>query len=54
MKFYTDDGSYDLVGNNTPMFFIRDASQVSDFIHSQKRMRTQGCGRTRSSATSGR
>ena len=37
LKFYTEEGNYDLVGNNTPVFFIRDASQFSDFIHSQKR-----------------
>ena len=38
MKFYTEEGNYDLVGNNTPVFFIRDPSKFSDFIHSQKRM----------------
>jgi catalase len=38
IKFYTEEGNYDLVGNNTPVFFIRDASKFSDFIHSQKRM----------------
>ncbi|MCW3064212.1 MAG: Catalase [Solirubrobacterales bacterium] len=38
IKFYTDHGNYDLVGNNTPIFFIRDPSKFSDFIHSQKRM----------------
>jgi catalase len=38
IKFYTDEGNYDLVGNNTPVFFIRDPSKFSDFIHSQKRM----------------
>ena len=37
LKFYTDEGNYDLVGNNTPVFFIRDPSKFSDFIHSQKR-----------------
>ncbi|WP_245928597.1 catalase [Murinocardiopsis flavida] len=37
LKFYTDEGNYDIVGNNTPIFFIRDPSQFSDFIHSQKR-----------------
>jgi catalase len=42
MKFYTEEGNYDLVGNNTPVFFIRDASQFSDFIHSQKRMPGSG------------
>ncbi len=38
LKFYTDEGNYDLVGNNTPVFFIRDPSKFQDFIHSQKRM----------------
>ena len=38
IKFYTEDGNYDLVGNNTPIFFIRDPSKFSDFIHSQKRL----------------
>jgi len=38
IKFYTEDGNYDLVGNNTPVFFIRDPSKFSDFIHSQKRL----------------
>jgi catalase len=37
VKFYTEEGNYDLVGNNTPIFFIRDPSKFSDFIHSQKR-----------------
>ncbi|MGC9962109.1 MAG: catalase [Acidimicrobiales bacterium] len=37
LKFYTDEGNYDMVGNNTPVFFIRDPSKFSDFIHSQKR-----------------
>ncbi|MBM7714373.1 catalase KatA [Siminovitchia sp. FSL H7-0308] len=37
VKFYTEDGNYDLVGNNTPVFFIRDAIKFPDFIHTQKR-----------------
>lgn len=37
LKFYTEDGNYDLVGNNTPIFFVRDALKFPDFIHSQKR-----------------
>ncbi|MHB1987318.1 MAG: catalase [Acidimicrobiales bacterium] len=37
LKFYTDQGNYDMVGNNTPVFFIRDPQKFSDFIHSQKR-----------------
>ncbi len=37
IKFYTDEGNYDLVGNNTPIFFVRDPSKFQDFIHSQKR-----------------
>jgi catalase len=36
VKFYTVDGNYDLVGNNTPIFFIRDPLKFPDFIHSQK------------------
>jgi catalase len=36
IKFYTEDGNYDLVGNNTPIFFIRDPLKFPDFIHSQK------------------
>src|ERR1700719_4603287 len=42
IKFYTDEGNYDLVGNNTPVFFIRDPSKFSDFIHSQKRRADTG------------
>jgi catalase len=42
LKFYTEDGNYDLVGNNTPTFFVRDASKFEDFIHSQKRMSDTG------------
>ena len=37
MKFYTEDGNWDLVGNNTPVFFIKDAKKFPDFIHTQKR-----------------
>ncbi|HEC1775769.1 catalase [Campylobacter sp. RKI_CA19_01128] len=37
IKFYTKEGNWDLVGNNTPTFFIRDAYKFPDFIHTQKR-----------------
>ncbi|MDQ0793111.1 catalase [Streptomyces sp. B1I3] len=37
LKFYTNEGNYDLVGNNTPVFFIKDPIKFPDFIHSQKR-----------------
>ncbi|MBO9666696.1 MAG: catalase [Bdellovibrio sp.] len=37
IKFYTEEGNWDLVGNNTPVFFERDPLKFSDFIHSQKR-----------------
>jgi catalase len=37
LKFYTDDGIWDLVGNNTPIFFIRDPTLFPSFIHTQKR-----------------
>lgn len=36
VKFYTDQGNYDLVGNNMPVFFIRDAMKFPDMIHSFK------------------
>ena len=36
VKFYTTDGNYDLTGNDTPIFFIRDPLKFPDFIHSQK------------------
>jgi catalase len=37
IKFYTEEGNWDLVGNNTPVFFIRDPLKFPDFIHTQKR-----------------
>ncbi|MCT7469681.1 catalase [Aliarcobacter cryaerophilus] len=37
LKFYTKEGNWDLVGNNTPVFFVRDAYKFPDFIHTQKR-----------------
>ncbi|MGE5315497.1 MAG: catalase [Acidobacteriota bacterium] len=36
VKFYTDEGNYDLVGNNIPVFFIQDAAKFPDFVHSVK------------------
>jgi catalase len=38
VKFYTEEGNWDMTGNNTPIFFIRDALKFGDFIHSQKRI----------------
>ena len=37
LKFYTEEGNWDLVGNNTPVFFVKDPKKFSDFIHTQKR-----------------
>ncbi len=37
VKFYTEEGNWDMVGNNTPIFFIRDPLKFGDFIHTQKR-----------------
>src|ERR1700751_3114370 len=37
LKFYTEEGNWDMVGNNTPVFFIRDGLKFPDFIHTQKR-----------------
>jgi catalase len=43
VKFYTEDGNWDLVGNNTPVFFIKDPKKFSDFIHTQKRDPRTNC-----------
>lgn len=37
VKFYTEEGNWDMVGNNTPVFFIRDPIKFPDFIHTQKK-----------------
>jgi len=37
LRFYTEQGNWDIVGNNTPVFFVRDALKFPDFIHTQKR-----------------
>ncbi|HEX5740481.1 MAG TPA: catalase [Pilimelia sp.] len=42
LKFYTAEGNYDLVGNNTPVFFIKDPIKFPDFIRSQKRRPDSG------------
>lgn len=42
LKFYTSEGNYDLVGNNTPVFFIRDTMIFPHFIRSQKRLPDSG------------
>jgi catalase len=42
IKIYTEDGNHDIVGNNTPVFFVRDPTKFQDFIHSQKRLPDTG------------
>jgi len=42
LKFYTEEGNYDMVGNNTPVFFVREPMKFPDFIHSQERMPDTG------------
>jgi catalase len=42
IKIYTGEGNHDLVGNNTPVFFVRDPTKFQDFIHSQKRLPDTG------------
>lgn len=37
LKFYTEEGNWDIVGNNTPVFFVRDPYKFPDFVHTQKR-----------------
>ena len=43
LKFYTEDGNWDLAGNNTPVFFIKDPKKFSHFIHTQKRDPKTNC-----------
>jgi len=43
VKFYTEDGNWDLAGNNTPIFFIKDPKKFSHFIHTQKRDPKTNC-----------
>ena len=42
LKFYTEEGNFDMVGNNTPIFFVRDPMKFQHFIHSQKRRADNG------------
>src|SRR5580765_4382547 len=42
VKFYTSEGNYDIVGNNTPVFFLRDPMKFPHFIRSQKRLPSSG------------
>ncbi len=42
LRFYTSAGNYDMVGNNTPVFFIRDPMKFQHFIRSQKRLQANG------------
>lgn len=42
LKFYTKEGNYDMVGNNTPVFFLRDPMKFQHFIRSQKRRADNG------------
>lgn len=37
VKFYTREGNFDVVGNNTPVFFLNDPQKFPDFVHSQKK-----------------
>jgi catalase len=43
LKFYTEDGNYDLTGNNTPVFFIHDPLKFPYFVHTQKRNPATNC-----------
>ncbi|MGO1255950.1 MAG: catalase [Microbacterium gubbeenense] len=42
LKFYTEEGNFDMVGNNTPVFFVRDPMKFAHFIRSQKRLPNNG------------
>ena len=54
LKFYTEDGNWDMVGNNTPIFFVRDAYKFPDFIRTQNVIPRPTCARPRRCSTSGR
>ena len=54
LKFYTSEGNFDMVGNNTPVFFVRDPMKFQNFIRSQKRMAANNLATTTCSGTSGR
>jgi catalase len=45
VKFYTDEGNWDLVGNNIPVFFIQDAMKFPDLVHAVKPEPHHGCRR---------
>jgi catalase len=47
VKFYTDEGNWDLVGNNIPVFFIQDAMKFPDLVHAVKPEPHNGCRRPR-------
>lgn len=46
VKFYTKEGNWDLAGNNTPVFFVKDPKKFGDFIHTQKRDPHTNCKST--------
>ena len=54
VRFYTSDGNFDIVGNNTPVFFIRDPIKFQNFIRSQKRLASATFAIRTCSGTSGR
>jgi catalase len=54
LKFYTEQGNWDLVGNNTPVFFVRDPYKFPDFIRTQSATRRPTSGATQPCGTSGR
>lgn len=43
LKFYTEEGNWDMVGNNTPVFFFRDPLHFPDLNHVVKRIQKQTC-----------
>ncbi len=53
LKFYTSEGNYDMVGNNTPVFFLRDPMKFQHFIRSQNAGRTTACATMTCSGISG-
>lgn len=54
LKFYTEEGNWDMVGNNTPVFFFRDPMKFPDLNHAGKRDRAPTCAARRTTGISGR
>ncbi len=53
VKFYTEEGNWDIVGNNTPVFFFRDPLRFPDLSHAIERDPAPVCAARKTTGTSG-